>query len=234
MGLWHYFMCFAMSNDAGIVKEDGTPGSTDDRYKAAIDLFKTFKEKGYVADGVLGHKSADAEKLYYSGKSVFWFTSFPASIFDYPEILENTEVFSAFKGPDGTAVRTSSFSDALMAFSQTKHPEEAKKFVKWWAENCSALYTEGGCWAYPAKKSFFSGETFNNKVAQGVLNKIVPTAVPCTWPIENIFPGFSQVNGEQTMNYSAQEALNGKVDTDEIARIQAEKIQEAIDIATEE
>ncbi len=47
MGLWHYFMCFAMSNDAGIVKEDGTPGSTDDRYKAAIDLFKTFKEKGY-------------------------------------------------------------------------------------------------------------------------------------------------------------------------------------------
>ena len=234
MGLWHYFMCFAMSNDAGIVKEDGTPGSTDDRYKAAIDLFKTFKEKGYVADGVLGHKSADAEKLYYSGKSVFWFTSFPASIFDYPEILENTEVFSAFKGPDGTAVRTSSFSDALMAFSQTKHPEEAKKFVKWWAENCSALYTEGGCWAYPAKKSFFTGETFNNKVAQGVLNKIVPTAVPCTWPIENIFPGFSQVNGEQTMNYSAQEALNGKVDTDEIARIQAEKIQEAIDIATEE
>lgn len=36
------------------------------------------------------------------------------------------------------------------------------------------------------------------------------------------------------MNYSAQEALNGKVDTGEIARIQAEKIQEAIDIATEE
>ena len=95
-----------------------------------------------MADGVLGHKSADAEKLYYSGKSVFWFTSFPASIFDYPEILENTEVTVHFMGPDGTAVRTSSFSDALMAFSQTKYPEEAKKFVKWWAENSGALYTE--------------------------------------------------------------------------------------------
>lgn len=109
-------------------------------------------------DGGLRHKSADTEKMYYSGKSVFWFTSFPASIFDYPEITENTEVYSAFKGTGGTAVRTFSFRNALLAFLQTKYSEEAKKFVKWWAENYSALYTEGGCWAYPATKSFFSDE----------------------------------------------------------------------------
>ena len=138
------------------------------------------------------------------------------------------------KGPSGTAVRTSSFSDALMAFSQSEHPEEAKKFVKWWAENSSALFSEGGCWAYPARKSFFEIDEFDNKVAQGVLNKVLPTSVPCTWPVESIFSGFSQINGEQVMNYSAQEALNGTTDTDVIAETQAAKIQEALDIAQEE
>ena len=234
MGIWHYFMCFALSNDSGIVSEDIKPDSTSKEYKETIELFKTFKEKGYVAEGVLGHKSADAERSYYSGESVFWFTSFPTSIFDYPEVLENTEIAAAVKGPSGTAVRTSSFSDALMAFSQSEHPEEAKKFVKWWAENSSALFSEGGCWAYPARKSFFEIDEFDNKVAQGVLNKVLPTSVPCTWPVESIFSGFSQINGEQVMNYSAQEALNGTTDTDVIAETQAAKIQEALDIAQEE
>ena len=32
------------------------------------------------------------------------------------------------------------------------------------------LFTEGGCWAYPAKASFFTGEVFSDKVSQGVLN----------------------------------------------------------------
>ncbi len=234
MGLWHYFMCFALSNDSGIVDDGLEPASTSEQYKQTIDLFKTFKEKGYVADGVLGHKGADAERLYYSGDAVFWFTSFPTSIFDYPEVLENTETASGIQGPSGSAVRTASFSDALMVFSQTEHPEEAKKFVKWWAKNSSALFAEGGCWAYPARESFFEVETFDNKVAQGVLKEVLPTAVPCTWPAESIFPGFSQINGEQVMNYSAQEALNGTVETDTIAKTQADKIQEALDIAAEE
>lgn len=67
MGLWHTFMCFAFSNDTGIVNENLIPDSTSTQYKETIDLFKTFREKGYVSDGVLGYKSADAEKLYYSG-----------------------------------------------------------------------------------------------------------------------------------------------------------------------
>ena len=121
-----------------------------------------------------------------------------------------------------------------MVFSQTEYPEEAKEFVKWWAKNSSALFAEGGCWAYPARESFFEVDTFDNKVAQGVLEEVLPTAVPCTWPAESIFPGFSQINGEQVMNYSAQEALNGAADTDTIAQTQAEKIQEALDIAAEE
>lgn len=233
-GSWHYFICFAMSNDAGILNEDGTPASTSEAYMQTIDLFKTFKEKGYVADGVLGHKAADAEKLYYSGDAVFWFTSFPTSIFDYPDILENTEVASAMRGPSGTATRTASFSDALMVFSQTEHPEEAKKFVKWWAENSSALFSEGGCWAYPARESFFEVETFDNKIAQGVLEKVLPSAVPCTWPTETIFPGFSQINGERIMDYSMQESLNGTTPTETIAQNQADKIQEALDLAQEE
>lgn len=78
-GSWHYFICFAMSNDAGILNTDGTPASTSEAYKQTIDLFKTFKEKGYVADGVLGHKSADAEKLYYPDAGHGRFATDPAS-----------------------------------------------------------------------------------------------------------------------------------------------------------
>ncbi len=167
-----------------------------------------------MADGVLGHKSARMRRSCITAVSPC--SGLPASRLPSSIIRRFWKIprFTVhLKGPDGTAVRTSSFSDALMAFSQTKYPEEAKKFVKWWAENSGALYTEG-CWAYPAKKSLLQRRDLNNKVAQGVLNKIVPTAVPnVPGRSRTFFPGFSQVNGEQTMNYSAQEALNGKVDT---------------------
>lgn len=186
-----------------------------------------------MAECVLGHDGAAAETLYYSGKAAFFFGSFGIKIFDYPEVAENSDVLACFKGPSGDAVGTVSFPDALVVFSQTKHPEESLKFVKWWAENTQPLFTEGGCWAYPAKASFFSGEVFADKVSQGVLNKVLPTAKTATWPIQGMFPGFSQINGEYIMNYAPQAALNGGMSTGDIAKKQAEMIQEALDNAAE-
>ena len=72
-----------------------------------------------------------------------------------------------------------------------------------------------------------------DKVSQGVLNKVLPTAKTATWPIEGMFPGFSQINGEYIMNYAPQAALNGGMTTDEIAAEQARMIQEALDNAME-
>ncbi len=232
-GIWHCFMSFAMSNGVGILDENMAPTSETPAFKETIDLFQKLRENGYVAEGVLGHDGAAAETLYYSGKAAFFFGSFGSKIFDYPEVAENSDVLACFKGPSGDAVGTVSFPDALVVFSQTKHPEESLKFIKWWAENTQPLFTEGGCWAYPAKASFFSGEVFADKVSQGVLNQVLPTAKTATWPIQGMFPGFSQINGEYIMNYAPQAALNGGMSTGDIAKKQAEMIQEALDNAAE-
>ena len=48
-----------------------------------------------------------------------------------------------------------------------------------------------------------------------------------------MFPGFSQINGEYIMNYAPQAALNGGMSTGDIAKKQAEMIQEALDNAAE-
>lgn len=232
-GIWHCFMSLAMSNGVGIVDENMAPTSESEAFKQTIDLFQELREKGYVAEGVLGHDDTAAETLYYSGKAAFFFGSFGAKIFNYPDVAENSEVLACFQGPSGSAAATVSFPDALVVFSQTEHPEESLKFVKWWAENSQPLFTEGGCWAYPAKASFFSGEVFSDKVSQGVLNQVLPTAKTATWPIEGMFPGFSQINGEYIMNYAPQAALNGGMSTDDIAAKQAEMIQEALDNAAE-
>mgnify|MGYP000945590017 CR=1 FL=1 len=232
-GIWHCFMSFAFSNAVGIVDEEMRPTSETQPFKETIDLFQTLREQGYVAEGVLGHDDAAVETLYFGGKAAFFFGSFGRKIFDYPEVAENTEILSCFQGPSSDAIGTLSFPDALVVFSQTKHPEESLKFIKWWAENTQPLFTEGGCWAYPAKASFFSGEIFADKVSQGVLNEVLPTARTATWPIQGMFPGFSQINGEYIMNYSPQAALNGGMSTDEIAVKQAAMIQEALDNAAE-
>ena len=232
-GIWHCFMSFAMSNGVGIVDENLKPTSESEAFKQTIDLFQELREGGYVAEGVLGHDGAAAETLYYSGKAAFFFGSFGTKIYDYPEVAENSDVLACFQGPSGSEISTVSFPDALVVFSQTEYPEESLKFVKWWAENTQPLFTEGGCWAYPAKASFFTGEVFSDKVSQGVLNKVLPTAKTATWPIEGMFPGFSQINGEYIMNYAPQAALNGGMTTDEIAAEQARMIQEALDNAME-
>ena len=62
--------------------------------------------------------------------------------------------------------------------------------------------------------------------------KVLPTAKTATWPIQGMFPGFSQINGEYIMNYAPQAALNGGMTTDEIARAGAHD-QEALDNAME-
>lgn len=232
-GIWHCFMSFAMSNGVGIVDEAMKPTSESDAFKETIDLFQTLREKGYVAQGVLGHDDAAAETLYYGGNAAFFFGSFGTTLFNYEEVAENTEVLACFQGPSGGEVATVSFPDALVVFSQTEHPDESLKFMKWWAEHSQPLFTEGGCWAYPAKASFFTGDVFSNKVAQGVLSQVLPTAKTATWPIEGMFPGFSQINGEYVMNYAPQAALNGGMSTDDIAAKQASMIQEALDNAAE-
>jgi len=232
-GIWHCFMSFAMSNGVGIVDENLKPTSESAAFKETIDLFQKLSENGYVAEGVLGHDSTAAETLYYSGKAAFYFSSCSTSILNYPEVAQNTDVLPCFRGPSGEKTATVSFPDALVVFAQTDYPEESLRFIKWWAEHTQSLFTEGGCWAYPAKASFFNGDVFDNMVARGVLNNVLPTAKTATWPIQGMYPGFSQINGEYIMNYAPQAALNGGMNTDEIAARQAAMIQDALDNAAE-
>jgi multiple sugar transport system substrate-binding protein len=99
-------------------------------------------------------------------------------------------------------------ANALMAYKQSKYPDEAKTFLKWWSENSLDLWAVGHCGALPARKSITSASYFSeDAMKKGFTELILPFSVPENYPVANGFPEMSNIDGEQTPRNAYQLAL---------------------------
>lgn len=223
---------FMFQNDVGMTTTDGTTADlTNPRAIETLEFLNTLYAEGYISEGTVSYVGADAERMYLSGETVMYLAG-PIDTKDYPEVDANSGILAPMAGPNGIA-QNFTWLNAIMAYQQTESPEASLAFLKWWAENNLPLWTEGGQGSFPARLSYLEAPIFQEHWAKSAIaEKVMPTAVPPTYPAEFLYPAFSQIEGENYPGRALQAAISTPADEFDAEAVAAEwndRIQQAID-----
>lgn len=226
----HLSIMLLAQNGTGWANKDGT-GSFEDLepVKEMLAFIGELYKNEYVAPGIAGYKTADADILFYSEKVAMYFSSPLNEIDQYPGLEDKVFAMPPMAGPRGKAM-SYVWPNYVMAFKQTKNPDAARTFLEWWVLNCQPLYFEGGLNSMPARLSTLDNEFYaKRKIAQEIKNVVLKDSTTPVYPAPFLYLAFNQIEGEEMPGNAMQEVLTGKTDFDRIAQDLQANIQRAFD-----
>jgi len=207
---------FAVQNAAYTLDEEGKLVFNNPRMVEVFEFIKKLYKT--MPPGVLGYKGNDAEMAFCEGKAaIFKASGVPTTHLsrDHPKFARNVGVMDTLTGPAGIKA-AAGWTNPIMIYRQTKHPIEAKMWVRWFIKNLDKLYTSGD-FAYPCFKSLASLPFYTeDRIRRETLQKAVPYARDYTYPyhgtpiipiIEENFVWTDGVLSMFTENKSPQEAV---------------------------
>jgi multiple sugar transport system substrate-binding protein len=226
----HLSIMLMAQNGTGWSNKDGT-GAFED-LEPVVEMLAFIGElykNEYVAPGIAGYKTADADILFYSEKVAMFFSSPLNQIDQYPGLEDKVFAMPPLAGPRGSSM-TYVWPNYVMAFKQTKYPEEARIFLEWWVLNCQPLYFEGGLNSMPARLSTLDNAFYaDRKIAQEIKNVVLTNSTTPVYPAPFLYLAFNQIEGEEMPGNAIQEVLTGKTDYERIALDLQKNIQRAFD-----
>lgn len=229
---FHVMVAFLFQNGTGFVTKDLQPNMKDPKVINTMKFFGTLVKEGLVPEGAASYKQPDAEKAYYSGNvAIMYGYALPTSAKeDYPEVYNNTSTMNLLKGPDTGDPKMMGWYNPIMAFKQTKYPEECKEFIKWYMDNYLTVYTEGYRGSFPTRKSWRKDPFFSKiHLLKEQNEKLVPHVVTPVWPAPSLYAAYPQIEGEIYPGIALQEILTGRTDYEKIAEEINEKLKNALD-----
>lgn len=228
---FHIMCAFLFQNGTGFVTSDIKPNMSDPKVINTMKFFGTLLSEKLVPEGAASYKQPDAEKAYYSGKiAMMYGYGLPTSAKeDYPEVYNNTATMNLLKGPDTDNPKMMGWYNPIMAFKQTKFPEESKQFIKWYMENYVTIYKDGGRASFPTRKSWRADSFFAQiPLLKEQNEKLVPNIVTPVWPVPSLYEAYPQMEGEIYPGIALQAILTGRTDYEKLAEEINEKIRKAI------
>ena len=229
----HTLWQFSNANGVGVVNEEGQSNMTDPRWAETLQFFKTCYDEGLVSEAAASYVGDDIIRLYQAGELAVAWSGTPTFLnYQNPEMQEKTIFLRPIVGPSGDAATLLSWYNPIYAYNTTKHPEEAKKFIKWWMENNLPLYTESN-WAKlspQASQNVAAAEAWKN---DWCLSNIIALDLPATarssvWPAASIYPAIFDVEGNNLIGEALQGVLLGEDDIEGLLAEADELVKEAI------
>lgn len=212
----HTLWQFSNANGVGVVNEAGESNMTDPRWVEVFEFFKTCYDEGLVGEGAASYVGDDISRLYASGEVAVVWSGTPVYLQDYPEIQAKTTLIKPIKGPSGDAATLLSWYNPIYVYNTTKHPEEAKKFLKWYMENNLPLYTESGLSKLSPRISMneASLEAWANDwiMSQTMALDLPSTARSSVWPATSVYPAIFDIEGNNVIGEVLQAVLLGEDD----------------------
>lgn len=176
------FFTWFTGNGGGVWQEDGkTPDWTNKKNLEALDFIAKMRDAKVFPAGMASYTEADAQKMFLQGKAAMIVDSvgFGVQIAANKDLAANVALMPMPKGPSATEPAMASALNAYMVYKQTKHPEEAKAFVKWWSENNLALWTGAAkCGSPPARLSFLNDPSYINMQDNPYIKDFVKNWIP--------------------------------------------------------
>jgi multiple sugar transport system substrate-binding protein len=144
-GGMHYVLSLILNNGGGLFTADRDLNLDSDRNREALNFYSDLVKDGSVHPASAGYDSDQRRRAFLQGQA--------AMMLDGPGFLDTVPadqrdlygMLRPLTGPHGDK-GTVFWVNNIMIYQQTKYPEEAKTFLKWWPE---ALVDRGPC-ALPA------------------------------------------------------------------------------------
>lgn len=219
------FMSWILSNGGGVWEEDGiTPLWNSDENKETLDFLASMRDAGFFPEGMASYEQTDSQRMFLQGKaamvidSIGFGTQIKAQGDDF---AENVGIMPFPKGPSAEEPAMATAMNAYMVYSSTEHPEEAKEFIKWWAENNLELWTgAAACGSPPAKLSFLNDPSYcdseQNPYIADMVEMWIPIMKSTMYPAESANLAQNTIDSERWWMKTSQAVLIGDKSTEEI------------------
>jgi multiple sugar transport system substrate-binding protein len=173
---WQGMWGFVINNGGGLFTPDFKLDVMNDRTVEALELISSWVKDGLVHPGSAGFAGTDVEKAFATG-SVGMLMYVPGTEERVtPDVKQQVELLAPMTGPHGDK-GTLMFANNIMVYKQTKSPDAAKTFLKWWSENSLPIFTEGKAGNLPARTSIAKDPYFQDNIyLKRILDEWVPVA----------------------------------------------------------
>lgn len=210
MGFWQW-LYWTVGNGGGVFNVNEKPDLANAKNVEALDYIRKFKAEHIIPPGTVGYSTSDAEKLFLQGKAAM--ILFDAQVAadlksQAPNLYDKVGILPVLTSPNGTRLAPTGLN-AIMAYKQSKHPTDAKLFLRWWSDNMAPLWTKGHAGVMPVRHSIADLPYFQqDPFAKQFIEKVGPYAVPENYPVPHAFPQMSIIDGEMTPLQAFQKALS--------------------------
>jgi multiple sugar transport system substrate-binding protein len=220
-----FYMTLVLQAGGGLADPKGNPTFNTPQQLKALEFEKELV-KCCAARGTPAWTMADTEKAFDQGKAAMafgggWFisditTNNSSSIGTTAKnarfILQNMGVLPVLIGPGGTkAQHCVSFANPWMIYKQTKHPTEAKIFLKWMMErnNLRKLYESEPGRKWPVYKSLQNDPAYqSNELTATLAKQVVQHGIDYWYPNNEAAVGIATL-GTGIADYIVNPVLTG-------------------------
>lgn len=216
---WQSFAHFMLGNGGGIFTPDKKVNlANDPRNVEAAQMIANMVKDGSINPAGPGYVNDDAYKSFTTGKAGM-FIGNPLIEVRFPDVAEKIGIVPPYPGPHGDK-GTVFWVNNAMIFNSTKHPDEAKAFLKWWTLNNKPLWTEGHVQTLPVLKSLVDdpGVVKNNANAVNIIQNWLPAGLPIGTHSQTLFPQLNTIEGDGTLITLIQDLEQGKSAADSLKK----------------
>lgn len=225
----HTMLYFMFSNGIGMCDENGEATFNDAKVVETLQFIDTLYKEDLIPKGCASYKTSDLDQLLITGKVAMVMKNVPRAVQTDETVGPQLSILKTFPAQAGGEGHAMTWINPIVAYKQTEHPEEAKIFIKWWIENNLSLFTEGKGETFPARLSFMQDKYYTDDIlSKETVENVFPYSVAPVWPTPNIFPSFSQIDGENYVGKAIQEVLTGNDDFQTIVDNTNQMIKDAI------
>lgn len=205
----HSMFTFMLNNGGGLFTADKKVDFMNDRNVEAVQFLSDLVKDRSINPAMAGMNKEDAFKEFGTGRAAVYINT-PSFPDNFPDIKDKLGVLEPLAGPHGDK-QTLGWVNNIMIYKRSKHPNEAKTFLKWWSENNKSLWTEGKAGGFPARTSFMKDAFWTNNVNLKLISeKYLPIMKITGSKYTSAFPELNQIEGDGSMSQLVQKIISGK------------------------
>jgi multiple sugar transport system substrate-binding protein len=207
------------NNGGGAFTPDGKVDMMFDRNVETMQYLSDLVKSGAIDPAGAGFKKDDALKAFAQGDAAFMINT-PGLKDELPNLKDKIGIMSPLKGPHGET-GTINWINNIMLYKDSKHPEEAKIFLKWWSQNNKDLFVKGKVGQFPVRKSFLSDPSVASDADKKmIIEQWLPIAKTTASRNSSIFPELAQVEDQGVMQAAVQKLMLKKDPKDILSEAQ--------------
>lgn len=224
----HMLIMLMINNGGGLFSPDAKLNFSNNSLNTqALRFFSDLVHDGSFDPASTSYQSADAISAFNRGDGaiIVGGPGFTAQM--DANVAKHVGVIPPMISPNGTK-GTLYWVNNIILYSGSKHPNETKVFLKWWAQNNKPLWTQGGCSPLPIRSSYYQDPMFNTPIVSAIKSQYVPIAKSANAQATSVFAALNPLDGDGTLVTLGQNLLGKKDFTSSIQTAQA-SLQKIVD-----